>query len=83
MQRQFFLMGLPRPQPLVLDVESVMRELLERDPTINKESLKDLPPKYEELEDLPPQYDEQTMKISPNTNSALDKSTEIRLNTQS
>ena len=76
MQRQFFLMGLPRPHPLVLDVESVMRELLERDPTINKENLKDLPPKYEELEDLPPKYDEQTM-IQPNTNSTVDNCTEV------
>ena len=67
-------MGLPRPQPLVLDVESVMRELLERDPTINKENLKDAPPKYEELEDLPPKYDEQTMKISSNTKSTVDES---------
>ena len=64
MQRQYFLMAYPRPQSLVLDVESVMRELLERDSSINRDNVKDCPPKYEDIaeEESPPQYDEETMK---------------------
>ena len=48
MQRQYFMMAYPRPQTLVLDVESVMRELLERDPNL-RDNVKDSPPKYEDI----------------------------------
>merc|ERR1711981_379779 len=70
MHRQFLLMSLPRPESVVMDVESVMRELLVRDST-SQTFVKDAPPKYEGLEtvpyDEPPQYDENTMKTETNT----------------
>ena len=73
MQRQYFMMAYPRPQTLVLDVESVMRELLERDPNL-RDNVKDSPPKYEDIasEESPPQYDEKTMM---NEESSDDQST--------
>merc|ERR1711868_287155 len=42
MQRQYLMMAYPRPQTLVLDVESVMRELPERDPNL-RDNVKDSP----------------------------------------
>merc|ERR1712154_620588 len=67
MHRQFLMMSLPRPEAVVMDVESVMRELLVRD-TNQTNIVKDPPPKYEDLEtipsDDPPQYDESTMNNS-------------------
>ena len=57
MQRQFQLMVRPRPQQVVLDVESLMRGILAtpaRPPTTATSNPGDLPPKYEELEDVPP-----------------------------
>jgi len=58
MKKQYLLMALPRPQQVVLDVESVVREYLRptAEPTLTQGT--DLPPKYEDLVDLPPQYDE-------------------------
>ena len=68
MHRQFLMMSLPRPEAVVMDVESVMRELLVRDSNNQTNLGKDLPPKYEDLEtipcDDPPQYDESTMNNS-------------------
>merc|ERR1712179_147557 len=65
MHRQFLMMSLPRPEAVVMDVESVMRELLVRDSSNQSTIVKDSPPKYEDLEavpcDEPPQNDERTM----------------------
>ena len=64
MHRQFLMMSLPRPEAVVMDVESVMRELLVRDSNNQTNLGKDLPPKYEDVADTPPKYDEATMKNS-------------------
>lgn len=62
MQRQYLLMSQPRPHSLVIDVETVMRELLDTDSSSHYKDLsKDCPPKYEDLEELPPKYDATTM----------------------
>ena len=62
MQRQYLLMSQPRPHSLVIDVETVMRELLDTDSSSQYKDLsKDCPPKYEDLEELPPKYDATTM----------------------
>jgi len=62
MQRQYLLMSQPRPRSLVIDVETVMRELLDTDSSSHYKDLsKDCPPKYEDLEELPPKYDATTM----------------------
>ena len=70
MHRQFLMMSLPRPEAVVMDVESVMRELLVRDSSNQSTIVKDSPPKYEDLEtvpcDEPPQYDERTMNTPAN-----------------
>merc|ERR1712062_145420 len=66
----FLMMDLPRPEAVVMDVESVMRELLVRDSSNQSTIVKDSPPKYEDLEtvpcDEPPQYDERTMNTPAN-----------------
>ena len=57
MHTQFQLMVRPRPQPVVVDVESLMRGILQsptRTTTTATSDPKDLPPKYEELEEVPP-----------------------------
>ena len=57
MHTQFQLMVRPRPQPVVVDVESLMRGILQspaRTTTTTTSDPKDLPPKYEELEEVPP-----------------------------
>ena len=59
MHRQFLMMALPRPEATVMDVEGIMRELLERDSQAGR--VKDAPPKYEDLYVEPPQYDENMM----------------------
>ena len=61
MQRQYMIMAEPRPHSLVLDVETVMRELLDNESSGSKDLSKDCPPKYEDLEELPPKYDATTM----------------------
>lgn len=63
-QRQFALMAFPRPEQVIVDVEAVVRDLMEQGQgatTTQYEAGKDLPPKYEDVEDLPPQYDPTTM----------------------
>ena len=57
MYRQFQLMVLPRPHQVVVDVESLMRGILQRPsrtPVTTTSDPRDLPPKYEELEEVPP-----------------------------
>jgi len=62
MQRQYLLLSQPRPHSMVIDVETVMRELLDTDSSSHYKDLsKDCPPKYEDLEELPPKYDATTM----------------------
>ena len=63
MHRQFLMMALPRPEATVMDVEGIMRELLERDSQASR--VKDAPPKYEDLYVEPPQYDENMMNTEP------------------
>jgi len=63
MHRQFLMMALPRPEATVMDVEGIMRELLERDGQASR--VKDAPPKYEDLYVEPPQYDENMMNTEP------------------
>lgn len=55
-------MALPRPEQVIIDVESVVREYLRPATAISVSPAGDLPPKYEDLEDFPPQYDESTMR---------------------
>jgi len=81
MQRQYLIMSLPRPEQVVVDVESVVREYLR--PSTSVSPAGDLPPKYEEIgEDIPPpQYDESTMNVTlpeevvntPNVNTEQEK----------
>jgi len=61
MQKQYLTMSLPRPEQVVVDIESVVREYLR--PATSTSPPGDLPPKYEDVgEDVPPpQYDEFTM----------------------
>lgn len=59
MYSQFQLMASPRPQQFVVDVESLMRGILQsparpNTTTTTTSDPKDLPPKYEELEEVPP-----------------------------
>ena len=57
MYRQFQLMVRPRPQQVVVDVESLVRGILRapgRATTTTTSDPNDLPPKYEELEEVPP-----------------------------
>ena len=63
------LMSLPRPRAMVMDVETVMRELLETDTGVTRDMVKDAPPKYEDLEEQPPKYDASTMSDSHDRNS--------------
>jgi len=57
MYKQFRLMSLPRPEQLVVDVESLVRGLSRP---------ADLPPKYEDLEELPPpQYSSVVAETNP------------------
>jgi len=85
-KKQFLLMGLPRPEQVSLDVESVVRDILRphwsgvRSPAVSQSPPGDLPPKYEDL-DLPPQYDEDTMSpaveaVSTNTSRDDEESNE-------
>lgn len=62
MKKQYLLMALPRPEQVIIDVESVVREYLRPATAISVSPAGDLPPKYEDLEDFPPQYDEFTMR---------------------
>lgn len=62
MKKQYLLMALPRPEQVIIDVESVVREYLRPATAISVSPAGDLPPKYEDLEDFPPQYDESTMR---------------------
>ena len=57
MYSQFQLMVSPRPPQVVVDVESLVRGILQspsRTTTTTTSDPKDLPPKYEELEEIPP-----------------------------
>merc|ERR1712059_27028 len=68
--KQYLLMAFPRPEQVVVDVESVVRDYLR--PSISQSPAGDLPPKYEDVqvnvasiptpacseEEPPPQYDE-------------------------
>jgi len=74
MQRQYMLMSLPRPRTMVMDVETVMRELLETDQCATRDMIKDAPPKYEDLEEQPPKYDESTMCDSEISDQSCDAS---------
>jgi len=73
--KQYLLMALPRPEQVVVDVESVVRDYLR--PATSVSPPGDLPPKYEDVhvvapntstkageEEPPPQYDE-SMKHAP------------------
>jgi len=64
MQKQYLAMSLPRPEQVVVDIESVVREYLRPSTAVTPPG--DLPPKYEEVGDElpPPMYDEKTMKVS-------------------
>jgi len=62
MKKQYLLMALPRPEQVIIDVESVVREYLRPSTVTSVSPAGDLPPKYEDLEDFPPQYDESTMR---------------------
>jgi len=69
-------MALPRPEQVVLDVESVVREYLRpsNNATTSVSPAGDLPPKYEDLEDFPPpQYDESTMRSDPTAETVADE----------
>merc|ERR1712183_570942 len=79
--KQYLVMAFPRPEQVVVDVESVVRDYLR--PATAHSPLGDLPPKYEEVqaaaaqvseeEAPPPQYDE-SMRMGSNlasTNSNL------------
>lgn len=52
MYRQYRLMSRPRPEQVVMDVESLVRVM--RNSSTGQARDSDLPPKYEELEDVPP-----------------------------
>ena len=54
MYRQYQLMLRPRPQQVVVDVESLMRGILQTPARPTTSTTQDLPPKYEELEEVPP-----------------------------
>ena len=57
MYRQFQLMLRPRPNQVVVDVESLVRGILQspsRTTVTTTSDPRDLPPKYEELEEVPP-----------------------------
>jgi len=59
MLKQHNLMTGPRPQQVVVDVESMVRDLVRRGTATREPPLNDSPPKYEDLEDIevpPPQY---------------------------
>merc|ERR1712080_765457 len=75
--KQYLLMAFPRPEQVVVDVESVVRDYL-RPPT-SQSPPGDLPPKYEEVqansvaatgaqesdqEEAPPQYDESMATVA-------------------
>merc|ERR1712112_197681 len=63
MKKQYLLMALPRPEQVILDVESVVREYMRPAAATSSSPPGDLPPKYEDLSDCPPpQYDEETMR---------------------
>jgi len=62
MKKQYLLMALPRPEQVIIDVESVVREYMRPSAATSVSPAGDLPPKYEDLEDCPPQYDESTMR---------------------
>jgi len=77
-------MSFPRPEQVVVDIESVVREYLRPSTSVSPPG--DLPPKYEEIgEDVPPpQYDESTMRdcatldstqTEPATEEAIPKDT--------
>jgi len=76
MQKQYLAMTLPRPEQVVVDIESVVREYLRPATAVTPNG--DLPPKYEEVgEELPPPvYDEQTMKI-PIVDEVPDNKTKV------
>jgi len=59
MLKQHNMMTGPRPQQVIVDVESMVRELVRRGPATRDPPLNDSPPKYEDLQDMeapPPQY---------------------------
>lgn len=62
MQKQYLVMSFPRPEQVIVDIESVVREYLRPSTSVSPPG--DLPPKYEDIgEDVPPpQYDECTMR---------------------
>merc|ERR1711963_1053685 len=73
--KQYLVMAFPRPEQVVVDVESVVRDYLR--PATAHSPAGDLPPKYEEVqaaaaqgneEEAPPQYDE-SMTMGSNLTS--------------
>jgi len=74
MQKQYLAMCLPRPQQVVVDIESVVREYLRPAAGSGATLPGDLPPKYEEVGDElpPPQYNEDTMK-PPRGNEEMER----------
>merc|ERR1712072_993251 len=82
--KQYLVMAFPRPEQVVVDVESVVRDYLR--PATAHSPPGDLPPKYEEVqaaasqvteeEAPPPQYDESmTMGSNLGTNSSSSSTT--------
>merc|ERR1712133_255096 len=79
--KQYLVMAFPRPEQVVVDVESVVRDYLR--PATAHSPAGDLPPKYEEVqaaaaqvneEEAPPQYDE-SMTMGSNMTSTSSSST--------
>merc|ERR1712226_1013638 len=82
--KQYLVMAFPRPEQVVVDVESVVRDYLR--PATAHSPAGDLPPKYEEVQAAsaqvaeeevpPPQYDESmTMGSNLGTNSSSSSTT--------
>merc|ERR1712013_93744 len=82
MKKQYLLMALPRPEQVIIDVESVVREYMRPAAATSSSPPGDLPPKYEDLADCPPpQYDESTMRSdaaldTPEQDAAADENDE-------
>jgi len=77
MKKQYLLMALPRPEQVIIDVESVVREFMRPAAATSSSPAGDLPPKYEDLSECPPpQYDESTMRNDAAVNTA-EEDTEV------